>query len=68
MIKGGEIEEGELSGDDFYDGHGTAFGVENATIGPNRGQRRPIQVTIHNQEASKLPVSFKCQYIISNRA
>ena len=60
MIKGGEIEEGELSGDDFYDGHGTAFDVENATIGSNQGRRRPIQVTIHNQEASKLPVSFKC--------
>ena len=53
-----EMEEGELSSDEVYDNNGQRlFGHGRIETLTNRGSsRQPIQITIQNKEAAKLPV------------
>ena len=58
ILAGPEMEEGELSADEFYDGNRRRVETEGSASVNNRSRREPIQITIQNKEAAKLPVSF----------
>ena len=53
-----EIEEGELSSDELYEvNRRRVLEPDRITAVGNRNRRQPIQITIQNKEAAKLPVS-----------
>lgn len=52
----GEMEEGELSGDEFNDGNRRrVLEADGISRRMNRSRGQPIQITIQNRETSKLP-------------
>merc|ERR1712226_693283 len=51
-----EMEEGELSGDEFNDGNRRrVLGADGPSTMMLKSRRQPIQITIQNREAAKLP-------------
>ena len=52
----GEMEEGELSGEDLYDANRRRVLEDGSSDRMSHNRRQPIQITIQNKEAAKLPV------------
>ena len=55
-LKDIEMEEGELSGEELHDANSAKSLRRKDTPDFNYGRRQPIQITIQNKDAAKLPV------------